>query len=77
MNGQDKVVEYFIKDIKIPVDNQDKAGDTPLMLAAGNGRVSTVRLLLSLGANPNLKNRNNRSAIDLCSNAHVSAVFTG
>jgi ankyrin repeat protein len=65
MNGQDKVVEYFVKTTKIPVDLQDKAGDSPLMLAACNGKVNTVRLLLSLGAKPTLRNRNNRTAIGI------------
>ncbi len=48
------------------VDARDQEeGATALMLAAGLGRVSAVALLLRRGANPMLKDRAGRTALDL------------
>lgn len=43
-------------DHEIAVDEQDEAGNSLLMLAAYYGRVDTVGLLLSRGANPDICN---------------------
>ena len=42
---------------------------TPLMLAAWRGRVSTVRLLLARGANPNLQTKKGRTALQFAQDA--------
>ena len=43
--------------------NENKDGDTPLMMAVAHNRKETVRLLLENGADPNLKDNEGRSAI--------------
>jgi hypothetical protein len=54
---------------------QDK--DTPLTMASGAGKVSTVRLLLSLGADVTLRNALGRTAQDLAKDPATAEIFTG
>jgi len=42
-----------------------QTAETPLMAAAMNGKVESVKLLLSLGADPNLKNAHGTTALDM------------
>jgi len=54
-NGRDDIVEYLLCHEAI-IDKPNCLGWTPLMHAARNGHPSTVDVLLSNGANVNLKN---------------------
>jgi len=74
-NGHDSVVDYLVKTAKVNMNAQDNQLDTPLGLAAGARKVSTVSLLLSLGADRKIKNRNQRSPADLAGNPDVAALF--
>ncbi|WP_406727567.1 ankyrin repeat domain-containing protein [Streptomyces sp. GD-15H] len=47
----------------LPVDVTDAAGNTLLMLAAYHGHADTVRALLSLGADPDLRNARDQAPI--------------
>ncbi|AEY85717.1 hypothetical protein AQJ11_42370 [Streptomyces corchorusii] len=47
----------------LPVDARDEAGNTLLMLAAYHGHADTVRALIALGADPDLRNARDQSPI--------------
>ncbi len=49
----------------LDVNSPEYNGYTPLMLAAMRGQASTVKMLLSLGANPAAKNKDGETALDL------------
>lgn len=50
-----------------PVDDADPAfGGQPLRTAASNGRSASVRRLLAHGADPNLRDEQGRTPLDLC-----------
>lgn len=50
-------------------DLADPSGLTPLMLAASEGEVACVSMLLAAGANPSLRARSGRDAIALAHDA--------
>lgn len=56
------------------VNAQDKDGLTVLMYAARKGNLEAVNLLLSLGADPDVKNHDQQNAADLAKNAGFSDV---
>jgi ankyrin repeat protein len=55
-----------------PVDTADATWHRhPLRLAAENGRPQSVRRLLTHGANPNLRDSQGRTPLDLCRHGHA------
>ena len=60
----DKAVEYLIQNDYFVVNELDSNGDTALIVAARHGRVTTVGLLLSLGADVSITDRNGKTAYD-------------
>lgn len=52
--GSEILAELNAKGVDVNAQNED--GDTPLLLAASNREYEAVKLLVSLGANPNLTN---------------------
>lgn len=61
------IVEYFLRDLKIYyfMDQTDSHYNTPLILAAVNGNLSIVEILLEYGADLNAKNRQGSTALEL------------
>lgn len=57
----EQLVEFFQHGL--PVDTQDPDGNTALMLAAYHGRADTVRALIGLGADVDLRNERDQSPI--------------
>ncbi|MDT3442984.1 MULTISPECIES: ankyrin repeat domain-containing protein [unclassified Pseudofrankia] len=54
-----------------PVDGVDETwGRHPLRLAAANGRPASVRCLLALGADPNLRDADGLTPLELCRAGH-------
>jgi len=47
----------------VPVDQPDKDGNSPLMLAAYNGHTETIQILLNAGADITLRDSNGRTAL--------------
>eukprot|EP00808_Paulinella_micropora_P001652 g43076.t1 len=58
-----EITHYLVKEKVVEVDSETDKGMTPLMVAAHQGLANNVRLLLSLGANPNHKDKNGRAAL--------------
>lgn len=56
-----ELVEFF--EHGLPLDAKDKQGNTALMLAAYRGHVETVRTLIGLGADVDLRNNRDQSPI--------------
>ncbi|CAN6356867.1 unnamed protein product [Urochloa humidicola] len=53
-NGKTEMCKFLIKSCEVDVDASDADGATPLIFAVqGMGSIATVKLLLSLGADPN------------------------
>lgn len=50
----------------------DDEGDTPLHVAAGSGQAEAVRLLLVLGANPNVLNLTQKAPLHVASELDLS-----
>lgn len=63
-NGETKLLQDVV-DLAVDLDSQDNAGLSPLMLAASTGFENAVRILVSGGANIELKNLNGQTAYDL------------
>jgi ankyrin repeat protein len=65
--GYDNVVEHFLKERKLNafVEHTDNNANTALHLATMNGSSTIVQLLLDHGADMNVKNEENNSALDL------------
>lgn len=60
-----------------PIDEADDAfGRHPLRLAAANGRPASVRTLLTLGADPLLRDSHGSSPLDLCRRSRSTAIET-
>lgn len=58
----------------VPLESHDPRGHTPLMIAAGNGRIDAVRLLLARGASAKAIDREGHDAIALARRAGFEAV---
>lgn len=63
--GDFKVAELLLSRPGVELDKLDIDGRTPLMWAAEKGNEEVVRLLLSKGANANVKNGRGKTAADL------------
>ncbi|TDE39217.1 ankyrin repeat domain-containing protein [Actinomadura sp. 6K520] len=60
--GDTRQLAEFV-DHGLPVDAADANGNTLLMLASYHGHAGTVRALLARGADPDVRNGRNQSAI--------------
>jgi hypothetical protein len=67
------MIKYLVTDKKFPikcnVEMYDSLGHTGLFIACKNNRLDVVQLLLSVGANPNAKNRTS------CTPVHVATEY--
>ncbi len=64
-DGHNSVCKTLLTHTKLPVDSQGSLGYTPLMWAARFGNEQMVDLLVSLGAQLNLKNAEGDTALVL------------
>jgi ankyrin repeat protein len=63
-----KIVARIIQE-KVKIDAQDFTGDTPLIIATRESWISSVKVLLQAGANPNLQNNKGQTALH-CAKTH-------
>jgi ankyrin repeat protein len=63
-NGSNEILEY-LNDFDINFNIQDNGGRTLLHTAITGNQVSTVKLLLKMGVNLNLKNKQDYTAMDV------------
>lgn len=63
--GRDEFVLHLVEEKKVEVNSTFFCGWTPLMVATREGRLSTVRLLLELGANVHLYDTGRMNALFL------------
>ncbi|MFZ2266609.1 MAG: ankyrin repeat domain-containing protein [Azonexus sp.] len=63
-NGSHDIIEDLLK-AGVDIDRQNGNGATCLMYVASNSKPDLVKLLLDRGANPQLKNFDDFSALDL------------
>ncbi|XP_045668925.1 ankyrin repeat domain-containing protein 16 [Ursus americanus] len=76
VTGQDEALRFLVSELGADVDARAAPSLlAPLHFAAKEGHVSTVQVLLSLGADINSKDERNRSALHLaCAGQHTACV---
>lgn len=68
MEGRDEIVEYLVRDLKHPLGvGENATGATPLHLACEQGKTSTAKLLVSLGASVRATDALNRTPLHTAS----------
>lgn len=73
--AQGELFPQFVEDKLKNVNEVDSNGYSPLVWAAAYGQLSTVKMLLSLGADPNVAGLNGETALLFAaSNGHVHVV---
>ena len=72
--GNDDIV-CMLLEASAYIDAESPNSTTPLMMAAGSGRVSTVKLLLDEGADATLKNNVGMTALDFAQQAGQTYVL--
>ena len=73
--GDDDIVDALIKRPDVNINSRDGDGNTPLHSAAWSGREQSARLLIDAGADINISNHKQRTALHLAaSNGHSSIV---
>ncbi|XP_070111112.1 ankyrin repeat domain-containing protein 16 isoform X2 [Equus przewalskii] len=76
VTGQNEAIRFLVSELGVDVDVRAASTRlTALHYAAKEGHVSTVQMLLSLGADINAKDARSRSALHLaCAGQHVACV---
>ncbi|XP_039096321.1 ankyrin repeat domain-containing protein 16 [Hyaena hyaena] len=76
LTGQNEAIRFLVSELGMDVDVRATSGHlTALHYAAKEGHVSTIQVLLSLGADINCKDARNRSALHLaCAGQHAACV---
>lgn len=71
-----EIIKNLIYDTGMDINERDNYGNTPLMYAAGNKNERLVRFLITLQANPRLKNKWNETAADIAQTMDDSKLAT-
>ncbi|GFU21437.1 osteoclast-stimulating factor 1 [Nephila pilipes] len=73
--GNEECVKLLLKVSNIEINVQNKLGDTPLHSCAWKGHSEIVKMLLEKGADPMLKNNENKSAFDITNDSSCAALL--
>lgn len=74
-NGHIKVVKALLKKEGINIDIKDDLEKTPLHWATENGHIKVVKALLRKGADPFLKDRNDKTPRELAENENMAQLL--
>ena len=75
MLGHKELVALLLNNDALPNIKINEVISTPLMSAVVNDRVEIVRILLKFGANPNIKNTEGKTAIELTNNNAIISIL--
>ena len=67
-NGNIEIVTFLLQyqyTLTVLLNEVNKNGDSPLMLACNNGYIELTNLLLNAGANKNISNKNSETALNI------------
>ncbi len=70
-----KALQRLLATACIDVNQEDHEGIIPILLAAKNGRLAMLKLLVSHGANITIKNAEGRTALDMAIKNKTSITF--
>lgn len=74
-NGKVEVVRFLLEEKSVSAKQANKAGVTPLHLAARNGHEAVVQLLIEKGADPNASDKDNCTPLHrAASSGHVGVI---
>ncbi|XP_050671183.1 26S proteasome non-ATPase regulatory subunit 10-like [Leptidea sinapis] len=65
--GRTEIVEILLKTPQIKLNLCDSTGSTPLHLACEEDRKTVITMLVEAGADMDIKNKENKTPLDLCS----------
>lgn len=68
------VVDFLIQNSS-SLDRQTKEGNTPLHYCVIYNKVECMRLLLRVGANPNIDNNNSKTPFDIAQERHCKTMM--
>lgn len=73
--GYNSIIKQLLATNITNIDKKDHSnGNTALMFAVINNRKSTVAILLEYGANPNITNNSNQTALDIAKSQHSNRI---
>uniref|UniRef100_A0A8C6LTQ3 Osteoclast-stimulating factor 1 n=1 Tax=Nothobranchius furzeri TaxID=105023 RepID=A0A8C6LTQ3_NOTFU len=73
--GHKDVVELLLSQPSVEVNQQNKLGDTPLHAAAWKGYSDIVELLLNKNARTDIRNNENKLALEMATNAQSTLAY--
>ncbi len=74
--GHIEAVQYFVNELKIPINIQNAVGDTALHKAAWRGSLTVVQFLVGLDETDlNLKNKEGKKAVDIARHLEVKSLL--
>uniref|UniRef100_A0A3Q1IX86 Osteoclast-stimulating factor 1 n=1 Tax=Anabas testudineus TaxID=64144 RepID=A0A3Q1IX86_ANATE len=73
--GHKDVVELLLSQPNVEVNQQNKLGDTPLHAAAWKGYSDIVEMLLNKNARIDIKNNENKLALEMATNAQCASLL--